>query len=223
MGDSACWQTGLLSNGKVIYSAGQLVRTVALDEQDMLRLSSFVLGLPDAMVLVRGPEGDALLGASPELERTGAGFLAPGIPHARELPQGPITACTLVCSPEPARSSWIVSEVERLCPGLECLSPAPGCYDVMPRGWNKRSALDELLHIMKISVDEVVVFGDSENDVPILEAVPNSVAVANAMPAAARAARWHIGTCADDAVAQALEDIARAARTHTTPSFMAVS
>jgi hydroxymethylpyrimidine pyrophosphatase-like HAD family hydrolase len=39
----------------------------------------------------------------------------------------------------------------------------------------------------------------------MFEAVPNSVAVANATDEAAAAARWHIGRCEDDAVALAIE------------------
>ena len=43
----------------------------------------------------------------------------------------------------------------------------------------------------------------------MLRAVKNSVAVANATPEAAAAARWHIGDVRDDAVAQAIEALAR--------------
>ena len=53
-----------------------------------------------------------------------------------------------------------------------------------------------------------MVFGDAGNDLPLFSAVPNSVAVANAQPEAAAAARWHIGRCEDDAVAAAIEALA---------------
>jgi hydroxymethylpyrimidine pyrophosphatase-like HAD family hydrolase len=54
----------------------------------------------------------------------------------------------------------------------------------------------------------------------MIEAVPNSVAVSNASPEVARAARWHIGSSADDAVADALFQIAEAAETGELPAFM---
>ena len=76
------------------------------------------------------------------------------------------------------------------------------------------------VNIGGVSPEELVVFGDSENDVPILKMVPNSVAVANAMPVAAEAARYHIGSCPDDAVADALFDIAESTRRGEMPSFM---
>ena len=71
-----------------------------------------------------------------------------------------------------------------------------------------------------MGLDEVVVFGDSENDLPMLQAVENSVAVANASAAARGAARWHVGDVADDAVAEALLQIADAAAAGATPAFM---
>jgi len=77
-----------------------------------------------------------------------------------------------------------------------------------------------LMDEMGIAVEEVCVFGDSENDLPLLAACPNSVTVANALPAAAAVARHHIGACADDAVADALLDIAAAAATGGMPAFM---
>jgi hydroxymethylpyrimidine pyrophosphatase-like HAD family hydrolase len=77
-----------------------------------------------------------------------------------------------------------------------------------------------LLDELGIAREEVVVFGDADNDLAILLGVENSVAVDNATSAVKEAAKWHIGPCDDDAVAQALEDIARAVRTGTTPDFM---
>lgn len=77
-----------------------------------------------------------------------------------------------------------------------------------------------LMDEMGITADEVCVFGDSENDVALLRASPNSVAVANAILRAAAAARYHIGPCVDDAVADALFDIASVAANGGPASFM---
>ena len=51
-------------------------------------------------------------------------------------------------------------------------------------------------------------FGDAGNDLAMFEVVGHPVAVAGATPEAAAAARWHIGRCEDDAVAQAIEALA---------------
>ena len=71
-----------------------------------------------------------------------------------------------------------------------------------------------------IPIDQVAVFGDSENDLAMIESVPNSVAVANASQAVRDAARWHIGPAADDSVADALLQIADSAARGEDPAFM---
>ena len=52
-------------------------------------------------------------------------------------------------------------------------------------------------------------FGDANNDIEMLSAVPNSVAVASATADAKAAARWHIGPVEEDAVPHAIAAIAR--------------
>jgi hydroxymethylpyrimidine pyrophosphatase-like HAD family hydrolase len=92
--------------------------------------------------------------------------------------------------------------------------------DISPHGWSKGSAVQVLVEVLGITIDEVATFGDSENDLSMIEGIPNSVAVANAGDQIKQAARWHIGASADDAVADALFDIATAAKTGAMPSFM---
>ena len=78
----------------------------------------------------------------------------------------------------------------------------------MPSGWNKGAAVLWLADYLGVASQDVFVFGDAENDLSMLRAVENSVAVANATPEAAAAARWHIGACEDFAVADAVEALA---------------
>lgn len=77
---------------------------------------------------------------------------------------------------------------ESTCPDLAFPQPAPFFLDVIERGWTKASALPALLDAMGITPEEVAYFGDSENDLTMLEAIPNSYAVANASPEARGAA-----------------------------------
>ena len=92
--------------------------------------------------------------------------------------------------------------------------------DITPRGWDKGKGVLCLAEALGIGPDEVAVFGDSQNDLSMLAAVPNSVAVANATPEVRAAARWHIGASADGALPDALEEIARAFAEARMPSFM---
>lgn len=90
----------------------------------------------------------------------------------------------------------------------------------MPKGMSKAASLPILLDELDITPDEVLVFGDAANDLELFGAVPNSVAVANAIPEVAEAARWHVGASAEEGVADALFEIAVAAVTGGTPDFM---
>ena len=85
-----------------------------------------------------------------------------------------------------------------------CPMPGVGHLDLTPKGFGKEHGG----------------FGDAENDLGLLSHYPNSVAVANAVPAVKEAARWHVGSASEDSVAHALLDIAQAAREGCMPSFM---
>ena len=108
------------------------------------------------------------------------------------------------------------------CPGLDFVFPSPTAplIDITPHGWDKAAGVRELARELGVTLDELETFGDSENDLPMIAAVPNSVAVANASEDVAKAARWHIGSAREDSVAVALEQIAAAAATGAMPAFM---
>lgn len=52
--------------------------------------------------------------------------------------------------------------------------------EIVAKGTNKAKSLEELFQKYNISKDEVLVVGDSGNDIPMLEAFPNSFAMNNA-------------------------------------------
>ena len=117
-------------------------------------------------------------------------------------------------------SDELAALLGRACPELDFILSIVDWFDINPRGWSKADGVRILADELGIPLDEVVVFGDQANDLEMLELVPNSCAVANAVPAAAAAARWHIGDCADEAVARAMEQICEVAGTDEPPAFM---
>ena len=62
--------------------------------------------------------------------------------------------------------------------------------------------------------------GDAANDLEILRKVKYSVAVSNAIPEVAKTANYHIGSCADEGVADALFQIAEASKNGELPEFL---
>ena len=219
-GDTACYATMLASNSKVITLDGRLVREVFIDTADAVRVCEMLSNEPDCLAVYRVDDEDYAYGTTAAEFNEVVDIFAPSVAVTDRLPEGRVIALSAIHAVSTERQREVRDMIEGACPGLECLSPALGVFDVIPRGWNKASGMQVLLEEMGITPDEVCVFGDSENDVPLLAACPNSVVVANTMPSAAAVARYHIGPCADDAVADALLDIAAAAATGETPAFM---
>ena len=219
-GDEACYASMLASNSKVIALDGRLVREVFIDTDDVCRICELLEPEPDVFCLFRVGDTDYAYGSSDVDYGDLADIFGPDVHVTQELPRGNVIALTVAHAISAERQQEVRALVEGACPGLVCRAPALGVFDVMPCGWDKASGMQVLMDEMGITVDEVCVFGDSENDLPLLNACPNSVAVANAMPEAAAAARYHSGGCADDAVADALFDIAEAAKTGEMPAFM---
>ena len=79
---------------------------------------------------------------------------------------------------------------------------------------------EKIARELGIRADEVCVFGDSENDIAMFDAVPFSVAVANACSEAKAAARFEVGDCREESVAKALLEIAAASRSGELPAFL---
>jgi len=208
-GDERCLATAVATNGLQAYLDGELVfeRTLPHDELQVLADHLHAAGeggliaFDDATpVLVEG-----------DVEVLTHAFAAYG--HAarldRALPNVGIIKANVFCEPEAGRIEQVVAGLNALDTGLEVVPSLLGFGNVLPRGWSKGSAIDVLCEHLGIGIDEVVVFGDETNDLQMLGHVPNSVAVANAVPAVQETARWHIGSCDDGAVADALFSLAQ--------------
>lgn len=232
-GDEACGRTGAYVNGQIIYAVGRKVYEAAVDAELLNAVANLVNGIPgvaltvyDLDSLTELSDGKAYylgataeeLAAHPEVFGTGWEVL--------ERPAEPrYLKCNLRCAfglDRAERMAKLQGLLRTEVPELEYVLPMAGGYfiDILPDGWSKGRAVEVLSQELGLSLDEVAAFGDSENDLAMLDAVPNSVAVANASPEVTARARWHIGACADDAVADALLDIVRAAETGSMPAFM---
>lgn len=55
-----------------------------------------------------------------------------------------------------------------------------GFYENVPLGYSKATGIDMVLKKLGISIDNAYAIGDSMNDLPMLEAVPNSIAMGGA-------------------------------------------
>lgn len=66
----------------------------------------------------------------------------------------------------------------------DVLLVGPGWLEIMPKGVSKASALDKIARRLGYTMNEVMAFGDAENDLVMLEKAGIGVAMGNAMEAA---------------------------------------
>lgn len=226
-GNDRAFRTGILSNGKKLMVDGEVARLSLIDNDILTRMVELVESYEGTFVTAYPLHADETnpvycMGATEdELTKWSERYAFTGI-IVGEVPDIQILGATIACPLGDEVMAEIITRGKQLCPEFDFALPAPNWCDILPKGINKGTALAALLDLLDVSIDEVVVFGDADNDLALLGAVEHAVAVANATPAAKAAAAWHIGACADEAVADALEDIAQAVQMGTLPRFMQV-
>lgn len=90
---------------------------------------------------------------------------------------------------------------------LDIYLSAPWFLEVMPKGINKGIGVQKICEDMGISTAEVISFGDSFNDIPMIEAAGMGVAMGNAEQAVKDAADMITADCDSDGIAEALEKL----------------
>lgn len=225
-GAGECYQTAITANGKRVYVDGELRREILLERSVLERLYDLLADVPNAFLVVETADSwngtrpwycvGARSGDAEWFGRT-IGFLAEA---CDVLPDEDAISAEIACAGSDEQYEAILDKARVLVPECDFATSQVHWADVMPRGINKGYGLHVLLDELGLDPDEVVFFGDADNDLPLMELVPNSVAVANATPATVEAARWHVGDVADDGVAQALEELASARRQDRLPRFM---
>lgn len=210
-GDGRYVATALATNGMEVYLDARLIHREYLPHRAMERVAGVLHGRPHmgAIVFV---EGTPLLveGTREDLAESFATY-ARQSQEVPAVPDTPIVKMNVFVSGglEPTRR--VLELLRDEVPELDYNIPVPGFLNLTPPGYNKGTGVDIICEALGIGPEQVVVFGDSGNDLEMLAHVPNSVAVANATDEARSAARWHVGSCEEGAVARAIEQLARGA------------
>lgn len=207
-GDEACVSTCIATNGLQVYHAGVMVLEKTIPAECVERMVEVTAGMEHAGVvyfdeaqpLVCAGTAEDLLVAFPRYGK---------ICKYAEAPREDVVKVNAFVAGDEAKTYELARALSSELPELDFDVPQVGFTNIMPKGWNKGAAALYLRDYLGVAPEDVFVFGDAENDLTMLEAVENSVAVANATPAATAAARWHIGACEDLAVADAIEALAR--------------
>lgn len=213
-GDRSCYNTAVCVNGQKVYYLRSLVFERNIDEEPLRRAMALVQSRPNCAFITYRADG---LGDWVGISREDMGsmfdraFLSGGMQH-EELPVYPVAKAGIIHMGGQEELLALQAELKDAFPELDFPSTAVHWMDVSIKGWTKVEGIKELVSRLRLSLDEVCVFGDADNDLTMLSYVPNSCAVANANDNAKAVARWHVGASAEDGVAIALEQIAEAAR-----------
>ena len=88
---------------------------------------------------------------------------------------------------------------------FEIFRTCPRQLEILPKGYSKGKTLKRLMEMKGWNKDEVVAFGDGENDVSMFEVVDDSFAMANARDFVKAKARYETASNADNGIVQGLE------------------
>ena len=207
-GDEACCATCLATNGMQVYLDGVLLCERLLPRESLVYMAHMLKDVPHTGLLCF-EDGVPLLveGTVSDLEQSFKMY-ARTCRKVDSVPAHDIEKANVFVNGDMAKTQAVFDLLCARMKGVGFNIPMTGFLNVTPVGWSKASGIDVLCDALGIGIDQVVVFGDGGNDVEMLEHVPNSVAVADAAPEAARAAHWHIGRCEDESVAEVIESLA---------------
>ena len=221
--ETSAYATGAYANGQLVCVDGEVAHRAWTPVEPLQRVSDILDESPDGFLVFFDMEGDGPnWGVSRKYrleDMSEEGFLRVSkiLPRVEEP-----TLKVIVRLHGSEHTVALRDELRREVPELDFVLPSPDAtvIDIMPKGCGKGSAVRVMAETLGIGLDEVAVFGDADNDVSMLAAVPNSVAVANASGLAANTARWHIGDACEESVAQAIAQIAAATARGEMPAFM---
>ena len=227
-GHKECYATGAYCNGQMIYGDGELVREEQVAGDELNRLAEWLArtdrGILTMFDVYHGDIKTAGYYVSPDDEHAARMLSSFGAAkrYVHRLDEPAYSKANIHVTGDRAYQTETRDLLRAEFPTMDFVFPsltAP-LVDISPHGWSKGSAVQVIASELGVGLSEIATFGDSENDLSMIEGIPNAVAVANASDQVKEAARWEIGTSADDAVADALFDIAAVAATGAMPSFM---
>ena len=114
----------------------------------------------------------------------------------------------ILMSVEPGQLKTVQQQIAAFLPeSLTVVQTAAFYLEVIPRSINKGQGIRDICNVLGISTEEVISFGDAENDILMLKAAGMGVAMGNAAEAVKAAADLVTLSNNDDGIAAALEKL----------------
>lgn len=214
--------SAVLVNGQLVILDGAIAYKKELNAKTLKQLSQFVLAFDKTALVVDLNNHEYAVGVDQRLIDSNADVFS-GHPTAMEsFPKRRITKSLIYAGGSPEQVERTRAACERSFPAFDFVLPAPNqpVIDVLPRGWNKSSGARKLQELLGIDSSETCVFGNAENDIPLLKSFDNFAAVDDSTDLVHKMANHHIGACSRQGVAAALDEIISANKEERTPSFL---
>lgn len=113
----------------------------------------------------------------------------------------------IMCRGSESPITAALDEINRLdLPGVRVFSDRPTAIEVTPRNCNKLDALLRLLRRHNHRAENVIVFGDADNDLEMIQYFENSIAMGNGSEKLQESAKYIIGSNNDPAIAEFLSE-----------------
>ena len=128
------------------------------------------------------------------------------MPMTRWLEEHPVDLQKLLVIDTPEGADRLQAELRAAFPhGAAFLKSKPHYIEIMPEGIDKGASLARLADLLGLRADEVMAFGDGQNDVPMLIYAGAGYAMANACPEALACTKNIAPPNTEDGVAQVIE------------------
>lgn len=114
----------------------------------------------------------------------------------------------ILMSVQPEEIDRVQAQIADVLPAeLTVVQTAAFYLEIIPRSINKGQGIRDICATLGISTEEVIAFGDSENDIPMLEAAGVGVAMGNAKPDVKAAADRVTKSNNEDGIAHMLREL----------------
>lgn len=88
---------------------------------------------------------------------------------------------------------------------FDCIDRGAGMYEIVPKGISKATGIQVLMEHYGIPLEDCYAVGDSTNDLPMLEFVPNSIAMGNSMKEILPYCAYQTDVLEEDGIEKALK------------------
>lgn len=102
-------------------------------------------------------------------------------------------------------SPYLEAFKEEVCGDFQCIIRSSSFMELIPHGCSKATGIKYLMDYYNVPLENVFVFGDSNNDLEMLKYVPNSIAMGKATKEVLEIAFYQTDTVENDGIYKAMK------------------